>query len=449
MNEPTQLMSPEDMKNLAEHAAKSGMFGLTNSSQAFCLFAICAAEGLNPVTALKRYHIIEGKPSMRSDAMLAEFIAKGGGVLWHIRSDSSVAATFFADAKRMDDKAIERAKKRYLALVTGDFKGASDQAHPGEDTILRTLADADTKGLSMCWKKGKDEKFTRERKTNWAQSPRQMLTARVITEGIRLIAPGIVAGVASPEDIEDSHEALPESAEAPPSRDLAAMQAVLEQHEENALAATTIADQKRFQGLAADMRILIQEKGGEIITQALRAGAKVLDKALPAKEVDDIPMEHSKAELPKDCKLVKGSEISQPKPKGGDAHAPVRSGDSKPAPTSKPESAAPASDSPFGDPEPDRQKADDARTSPSPAEPAAASNAGSGAQEEPYPTKWQDYKLRHVTEASGFLGKKLGDLSAAFIAVLYKKRSVPLLNHPEEKIRVEAKFIEMAHKASK
>ncbi len=429
MNEPTQLMSPEDMKSLAEHAAKSGMFGIQNSSQAFCLFAICSAEGLHPVTALKRYHIIEGKPSMRADAMLAEFIAKGGGALWHIRSDTSVAATFFADAKAMDAKAIERAKARYLALISGNFKGASDQAHPSEDTIVRTIADADSKGLSMCWKKGDDGKFKRERKTNWAQSPRQMLTARVITEGVRLIAPGIVAGVSSPEDIEDSKEDrnqfVAEVLTDSPATDetIAALRDEYDKVQARIGAASKEEREPLF-ALRTALSIKIQDyeltqaQGGPLpaLTNE-QLGVKAIATDIP----DDIPMEHpSKAAIPADCKLVKGSEVRQPEKK-------------------KPES-----DSPFS--EPDRQKADEARNPTSPAEPAAASDAGSGATE-PFPTNPRDYKIRFIP---AYAGRPLGSLSNLEMNVILKCKTLARLAASKDwRESTEAQMIQAMAKGGK
>src|SRR5207253_3013162 len=40
-------------------------------------------------------------------------------------------------------------------------------------------------------------------KDNWKNYPRQMLTARVISEGIRTVLPGVVAGVYTPEENQD------------------------------------------------------------------------------------------------------------------------------------------------------------------------------------------------------------------------------------------------------
>tara|TARA_R110000868_G_scaffold259467_1_gene517718 strand:+ start:3655 stop:4821 length:1167 start_codon:yes stop_codon:yes gene_type:complete len=316
-NEITPMPMAE-MQSLAQDAAKSGMFGLQNPSQAICLMALCQAEGINPVLALRRYHIIEGKPSMRADAMLAEFAARGGGVIWHVRNDEIVVATFFIDSKKMDEKAIERARTRAAAMLENDHATVMESSFPGEETIIRSMADADAKKTSMSW-----DKDTRQfkKKHVWQANPRQMLTARVITEGVRLIAPGVVAGIYAPEEIEDSRESFLQDAGASPSHDVESMRSILAQHEQNAMDATTEPERKKFQGLAADMRLKIQE---------------VWDKEKPTKEeVQTVKVlaDHSAKEIAKkmttdmtrgatddipgleNCKLVKGSEIPQPAPK--------------------------------------------------------------------------------------------------------------------------------------
>ena len=188
-----------DMEKMAANVATSGMFGVKTSAQAMALMLLCQAEGMHPMLALRRYHIVEGRPSMRADAMQGEFEARGGGVLWHLRTDELCGATLFADKASMKEKeTIERAKRRFEAMKRGADDEVSAEAWPGEETIVRTAVDAWQKGISATWKDGKQIL-----KHNWEQSPRQMLTARVITEGVRLIAPGLIAGIYSPDEIED------------------------------------------------------------------------------------------------------------------------------------------------------------------------------------------------------------------------------------------------------
>lgn len=148
----------EHQLRLAESFAKSGMFGLKSPDQALALMALCEAEGLHPAVAIRDYHLIQGKPALKADAMLARFQNAGGRVKWLEMTDERVAAEF---------------------------------SHPagGTVTIDWDAARAKTAGF---W--GKD---------NWKKFPRAMLRARVVSEGIRTVYPGVVVGVYTPEEVQD------------------------------------------------------------------------------------------------------------------------------------------------------------------------------------------------------------------------------------------------------
>jgi hypothetical protein len=157
MNPNTALMPLSEVKEIAAQVVKSNIFGLPNEAAAFALMMICQSEGLHPMQAMKRYHIIKGRASMRADAMMAEFQAKGGTVRWITRTNTECKAEF---------------------------------SHPtgGTVEVEWTIAMAKDAGLLA-------------RNDVWKQFPRQMLTARVISEGVRTILPGIVCGLYTPEEL--------------------------------------------------------------------------------------------------------------------------------------------------------------------------------------------------------------------------------------------------------
>lgn len=292
---PFAIDSYDALERFAEKVAKSGMFGITKAEQAVCLFMICDAEGIKPAAALKRYHIIEGKPSMRADAMLAEFLARGGGVIWHIRTDSMVGATFFSDVSKIDDKARARSGLRFKALWT--LSSASepeaqseatltlaDNAAEGEETTLRTYAECEEKGLTG----GKDGV-----KVNWRKSPKAMLTARVITELTRLIDPGLIAGIYTPEEVEDF---TADRAESKASYDTSAMKTIMEQHLDNAKDAPNDNERKRLLGLAAEMRCKISDD--QIDVTPVEAPAKEMEFEVMGKDVEPIVMAPPVEETP-------------------------------------------------------------------------------------------------------------------------------------------------------
>lgn len=154
----TQLVPVGDIERMALAVAKSNLFGLKTPEQAMALMLVAQAEGLHPASAARDYHIIQGQPALRSDAMLARFQAAGGSVQW-----------------------IDYTDER----VTGIF------SHPagGKIEITWDMARAKTAGLG-----GKD---------NWRKFPRQMLAARCISEGVKRVYPGVAVGTYTPEEVQD------------------------------------------------------------------------------------------------------------------------------------------------------------------------------------------------------------------------------------------------------
>jgi hypothetical protein len=148
----------EDVATIAAAVARSRLYGL-DESQAMTLMLLAHSRGLHPIQAVERYHVIQGKPAMKADAMLAEFQANGGTVTWHRYDDTGCSATFSAPAV-------------------------------GEPvTITWTVEDA------------KRAKLLENHM--WTKYPRQMLRARCISEGIRMTMPGIIIGIYTPEEVQD------------------------------------------------------------------------------------------------------------------------------------------------------------------------------------------------------------------------------------------------------
>jgi hypothetical protein len=149
----------QEMDQMADAIAKSGLFGMKDKSSVLALMAVAQAEGLHPATAARDFHIIQGKPALKADAMLARFQNAGGFVEWKEYTDEK---------------------------VTGLFK------HPngGQLEVTWTIKQANNIGLV---KPG----------SGWQRFPRAMLRSRCISEGIRSVFPGSVTGFYSPEEVAD------------------------------------------------------------------------------------------------------------------------------------------------------------------------------------------------------------------------------------------------------
>lgn len=151
------LIPVNEIQTMASAVAKSGLFGIKTPEQAMALMLIAQAEGLHPAIAARDYHVIQGRPALKADAMLARFQAAGGKVKWTDYTES---------------------------CVTGVF------SHPqgGEVSVTWTIEQAKKLGYLS--------------KDNWKNFPRAMLRARCISEGIRTVYPGVVVGVYTPEEVE-------------------------------------------------------------------------------------------------------------------------------------------------------------------------------------------------------------------------------------------------------
>jgi hypothetical protein len=153
----TALVPLNDIKEMAEVAAKSKMFGFKSPDEAMAIMLLCQAENLHPAIAMRDFHVIQGRPALKADAMLARFQNSGGAVKWEEYTDERVTGTF---------------------------------SHPagGSVTVTWTFEMAKKIGLT-----GKD---------NWKNYARAMLRARCISEGVRTVYPGCVVGVYTPEEVE-------------------------------------------------------------------------------------------------------------------------------------------------------------------------------------------------------------------------------------------------------
>jgi hypothetical protein len=150
------------IKTLGLSIFKSGIFGLDKPEQGEILAMQCLVEKKSPLELARTYHFIQGQLAIRSDALLAKFQQAGGTVAWTERTDEKVKATFRKGTSSAD--------------IVADMK-----EYVGNGTAL-----------------GKDGKL----KDNWKKWPRRMLTARAISEGVRLIAPECCFGTYVVEELD-------------------------------------------------------------------------------------------------------------------------------------------------------------------------------------------------------------------------------------------------------
>lgn len=149
-----------DMEKMAKDLVDSRFFGVKSIEECMALMLIAQAEGLHPAVAVRDYHVIQGKPSLKADAMLARFQQQGGVVEWIEVTDKRVAAKFSHSRSSPTPTLIEWDDARVI------------QAQLGGNAMHKKY-------------------------------PRQMKRARVISEGVRTVYPACTNGLCVPEEIAD------------------------------------------------------------------------------------------------------------------------------------------------------------------------------------------------------------------------------------------------------
>ena len=160
----------EQVGMMAKAVADSGLFGIKNEAQAFALMCVAQADGIPPIKAVQQYHIIDGKPALKSEAMLSRFQAAGGKIRW-----------------------MERTAQRVSLWLS----------HPqaGELEVTWDMERAKAAGLA-----GKNQ---------WKAYPMQMMSARCISEGVRALCPACLGGFYTPEEERDMAKDGPQPTPSP------------------------------------------------------------------------------------------------------------------------------------------------------------------------------------------------------------------------------------------
>jgi len=146
------------LQKMAASMAKSGMFGFKDEAQALSLLLISQAEGRHPALAARDFHVIQNRPALKADTLLARFQESGGSVKW----------TEYTDAR-----------------VCGIF------SHPQGGS------------LTVDWDTARAKQAKLADKDNWKNYPRAMLKARCISEAVRALFPGVAVGIYTPEELQD------------------------------------------------------------------------------------------------------------------------------------------------------------------------------------------------------------------------------------------------------
>ena len=147
-------------REIGKAVAESGMFGAKNVGQGVIIALHCLQSGMPILNYQREFHLVDGKPSKKSEAMLADFNKLGGKHRW------------LKDGR--DGESAE------LELTLGG----------NTITSVYTMAEAEAANLVKT-------------DSGWKKNPANLLRARATSNGVRMIAPEVVVGCYTPEEIAD------------------------------------------------------------------------------------------------------------------------------------------------------------------------------------------------------------------------------------------------------
>lgn len=147
----------DEMQAFAEAAVKSKFYGFASADQMLPLMIIAQSEGRSFASVVQEYSVIQGRPALKAEAMLARFQKAGGHISWKELSDTRCSAVFsHAQCDPVEiDWDLDRAKQAQL------------------------------------------------NNPMWKKYPRNMLKARVISDGVRTAFPACLGGLYTPEELGD------------------------------------------------------------------------------------------------------------------------------------------------------------------------------------------------------------------------------------------------------
>lgn len=179
-----RMANPLDaVKSLGRSIAMSKMFGQVSLEQGEILALECLARRQPVLTIAETYHVIHGRLSMRADAILAKFNEQGGRHKILSRTgDKAEVELSIGGQTQVFGLTWEEAKQEPFVYNGGK-----------EDAIVEALA--------------KKQKLTIKSKYATPRARMQMLWARVVSDGVRAMLPGVVSGRYTPEELGDDEPA--------------------------------------------------------------------------------------------------------------------------------------------------------------------------------------------------------------------------------------------------
>ena len=188
--------SLQEMDWLGKMVAGTQLFGQAKQADCLAIVAMCHQERMSWMRFSQTYHWIKGRPTKRTDAILADFAKIGGKKKVHERTPDRASCTFSLDGDEYTSTiSWEDARREPFVYDAREADAVVALANGGRfpnGTPLVLKAKYQTPRARM-----------------------QMLWARCVSDGVRTVEPQCCCGIYTPEETEDFADA-PRAAYAPP-----------------------------------------------------------------------------------------------------------------------------------------------------------------------------------------------------------------------------------------
>jgi len=138
-------------ETMGDWFTRSGLFGCDKSEQGKMLALVCLMERKSPTEITRNYDIVQGRLRKKAMALHADFRSRGGKIRWIETGDDGIAAK-------------------------AEFTFEGDTV-----TVSYSIEQAKAAGLVKS-------------KSAWESNPGNMLRARVVSNGVGMLCPEIIAG---------------------------------------------------------------------------------------------------------------------------------------------------------------------------------------------------------------------------------------------------------------
>ena len=170
--------SVQELQTLGTILAQSNLFGKRNPAEGVAIVAMCQQKRISWLDFMQNYHLIQGVVSKKTDAIIADFHRAGGTHKVISRTADRAEAVF------------KLGECDYTSVVSWEDCLKEPFVYMGkEQDVIAMLA----RGLTPPLKA----------KYSTPRARMQMLWARCVSDGVRVVAPECVQGIYTPEETSD------------------------------------------------------------------------------------------------------------------------------------------------------------------------------------------------------------------------------------------------------